>query len=366
MDRRNFLRGSAIAATGATMAAPAIAQSSPKVTWRLASSYPKSLDTLFASSKSMAQAVYDLTDGQFEIQVFAAGELVPPLGIANSVGDGTVEMGHTGSYFYMGKDPAFAFGTAMPWSGNARQYQAWMHEAGGNDLINEVLANFNLINLPAGNTGTQMAGWYRKEINTLDDLKGLKMRIGGLGGTVMSRMGVIPQQIAGADMYPALERGVLDAIEFVGPADDERLGFYKVAKYYYAPAFWEPSGELSYFINKDKHAELPKAYQAALTHAARSSGAQLMHRYDARNAAALQRLLVEGTTVRTMPEEILRESYRQTHMLYSEMSEESANFKKIHDHMFEFMGKAKAFTNICDFAYDYVAYQAEQANWSKT
>ncbi|MCZ4353941.1 substrate-binding domain-containing protein [Roseovarius aestuarii] len=366
MDRRNFLRGSAVAATGATLAAPAIAQSKPKVTWRLASSYPKSLDTLFASSEEMAKAVYDLTDGQFEIQVFAAGELVPPLGIADSVGDGTVEMGHTGSYFYMGKDPAFAFGTAMPWSGNARQYQAWMHEAGGNDLLNEVLANFNLINLPAGNTGTQMAGWYRKEINTLDDLKGLKMRIGGMGGTVMSRMGVIPQQIAGADMYPALERGVLDAIEFVGPADDERLGFYKVAKYYYAPAFWEPSGELSYFINADAHAALPPAFQAALKHASKSSGAQLLHRYDARNAAALQRLLAEGTIVRTMPEEILRESYRQTHMLYAEMSEESANFKKIHDHMFEFMGKAKAFTNISGFAYDYVAYQAEQGNWPKS
>ncbi len=366
MERRHFLRGGAVAAAAGAVAAPAVAQSAPKITWRLASSYPKALDTIFGSSEAMAQAVSDMTDGNFTIQVFAGGEIVPPLGIADAVGSATVEMGHTGAYFYTGKDTAFAFGTAMPWSGNARQYQAWLHQGGGNDLINEVLAGFNIINMPGGNTGTQMAGWYRKEITSLEDLKGLKMRIGGIGGAVMSRLGVVPQQLAGSDMYPALERGVLDAIEFVGPYDDEKLGFYKVAKNYYAPAFWEPSGELSYFVNTEKFAELPKAYQTALQFAVRATGAELLNKYDTRNAAALKRLIAAGTIVRTLPEDILKESFRQAHMLYAEMAEQNPNFKKIHDHMFAFMEESRTFTNISDFAFDFVAYKAQQEGWSKT
>ena len=275
MKRRDFIKVTGIGAAGAaTLAAPAIAQSMPEIKWRMTSSWPKSLDTLYGGAEVMAKAVAEATDNKFQIQIFAAGEIVPGLQVLDAVQNGTVEMGHTASYYYFGKDPTFAFGTAVPFGPNQRLNQAWYMLGGGRELINEFYKSYNVISLLAGNTGCQMGGWFRKEIKTVDDLKGLKLRIGGFAGRVMQKLGVVPQQLAGGDIYPALEKGTIDAAEWVGPYDDEKLGFYKVAPHYYYPGWWEGGPMLLGFVNLDKWNSLPKPYQA-VARAGRSGCQQL-------------------------------------------------------------------------------------------
>src|SRR5712671_5013429 len=228
MKRREFLKAAGMtsvvtAATGVAM--PAIAQSMPELKWRCTTSWPKSLDTIYGGAETFAKAVAEITDNKFQIQVFAAGEIVPGLNAADAVTNGTVEMCHTASYYYFGKDPTFAFGTAVPFGLNARMQNAWMFFGGGMELMNDFYKKFNILGLPAGNTGCQMGGWFRKEIKEVADLKGLKMRIGGFAGTVIAKVGCVPQQIAGGDIYAALEKGTIDGAEWVGPYDDEKLGF---------------------------------------------------------------------------------------------------------------------------------------------
>src|SRR5215213_158786 len=239
MKRRHFLTNATLAIAGSAITAPALAQSQPQIRWRMASSFPKSLDTLFGTAEQIAQRVSRLTEGRFEMRIFAAGEIVPPLQVLDAVQNGTVECGQTASYYYIGKNPALAFDTALPFGLNARQQNAWMYHGGGLQLTRELFSQYNIVNFPCGNTGTQMAGWYRKEIKSVADLKGLKMRVAGLAGQILAKLGVVPQQIGGADIYPALEKGTIDAAEWVGPYDDEKLGLQKVAKFYYYPGFFE-------------------------------------------------------------------------------------------------------------------------------
>ena len=242
MNRRSAIKNTLSAAAGlaaaATPARPAIAQAAPKISWRMTSSFPKTLDTIFGAATTMTNYVREATDGNFDIQVFAARELIPPLQAADAVASGTVEACHTASYYYWGKDPSWALATAVPFMFNSRQMNAWLAYGGGNNVINEFFATQGLHGVACGNTGAQMGGWYRKEINSLEDLKGLKMRIGGFAGAVMGKIGLVPQQIAPGDIYPALEKGTIDAAEWIGPYDDEKLGLYKVAKYYYYPGWW--------------------------------------------------------------------------------------------------------------------------------
>ncbi|MFM2421877.1 MAG: hypothetical protein RL291_407, partial [Pseudomonadota bacterium] len=287
-NRRKFMKAAAL--TGAattTVAAPAIAQGTPDINWRLASSFPKSLDTIFGAGEIFAKAVSDMTDGKFKIQVFAGGEIVPALQVADAVTNGTVEMGHTASYYYWGKDPAFAFGTAVPFGLNQRQQNAWNYDGGGIDLLNKFYEKHKIFALPAGNTGAQMGGWYRKEINTPEDIKGLKIRIGGFGGRVMAKVGAVPQQIAGGDIYPALEKGTIDAAEWVGPYDDGKLGFQKVARFYYYPGWWEGGAMLHNFINIEKWNALPKTYQGIVRAASAVANERMMSKYDVGNPPAL-------------------------------------------------------------------------------
>jgi TRAP-type mannitol/chloroaromatic compound transport system substrate-binding protein len=368
MKRRAFLKGAGVSAAAGiaspTIVSPAIAQSQPTVSWRLASSYPKSLDTLFGACTYLSEAVAAVTDGKFKIQVFATGEIVPALQVADAVTTGTVEMGHSGSYFYSGKDTAFAFGTVIPWGPNSRQMQAWLFHAGGLELLNEFYAKFNIYNLPAGNTGAQMGGWFRKEIKSAADLQGLKMRIGGLGGNVLQKMGVVPQQLGAGDIYPALERGVLDAVEFVGPYDDEKLGFAKVAPYYYYPGFWDGSAELSFFINLEKWNSLPPAYQKVLKTCAAAAGHDMQAKYDALNPAALKRLIAGGAQLRPLPNDILKASYKITKDLYAEMSAANPNFKTIYDHLWAFQQDSLRYWSISDFSFDYMSITAQQQRWA--
>ena len=299
MKRREFLKVTGIGAAGAaTLAAPAIAQSMPELKWRLTASWPKSLDTLWGAVEVMAKLVAEATDNKFQIQTFAGGEIVPGLQVLDAVQNGTVEMGHTASYYYFGKDPTFAFGTAVPFGPNQRLNQAWYMQGGGKDLLNQFYKGYNVTSFLAGNTGCQMGGWFRKEINTVDDLKGLKMRIGGFPGRVLTKFGVVPQQIAAPDIYPALEKGTIDAAEWVGPYDDEKLGFNKVAPYYYYPGFWEGGPTVHLYFTKPKWDELPKAYKAVVESAAVHASMEMTAKYDAKNPAALRRLVGAGAQLR--------------------------------------------------------------------
>ncbi len=336
MERRRFVSAAAIG--GATLGAaasvlpkPAIAQSMPEIKWRMPSSFPKSLGTLYGGAEYFAARVAAMTDNKFQIRPFAAGEIVPALQVLDAVSNGTVEMGQTASYYYVGKDPTFAFGSTVPFGFNTRQQQAWMLRGGALDLMNKFLKDYNVTGRFAGNTGTQMGGWFRKEIKTTDDMKGLKFRIAGLAGAVISEMGGVPQQIGGGDIYPALEKGTIDAAEWVGPYDDEKLGFYKVAKYYYYPGWWEGNAMLWMYMNLDKWKELPPAYQAVLESAAAETNTWMQAKYDAENPAALRRLVANGTELRPFSREIMQAAYKASFKVYDGIAAKNPKFKKVYD-----------------------------------
>lgn len=340
IDRRKFMTVAGAGGAAATLtacdqepSAPAIVSSMPTLTWRLTSSFPKSLDTIYGSAETFSRIVREMTDGRFNIQVFAAGEIVGPLQAADAVTDGTVEAAHTTSYYYWGKDPTFALGTCVPFGLNSRMQNAWMYDGGGIELMNEFYARYNLIGFPGGNTGAQMGGWYRKEINTPEDLRGLKIRIAGFGGAIFSRLGAVPQQIAGSDVYPALEKGTIDAAEWVGPYDDEKLGFYRVARYYYYPGWWEGQAMLHFFINLEKWNSLPKAYQSIVYAAAQAANTITQARYDMRNPAALRRLVKAGAILRPFSETVLDACFKASTDAYTELCNANPTFKKAFDAM---------------------------------
>jgi TRAP-type mannitol/chloroaromatic compound transport system substrate-binding protein len=355
MERRNLLKYAATGAAGTlatTLAAPAIAQSAPKVNWRLTSSFPKSLDTIFGTAEVLSRAVSEATDGNFQIQIFAAGELVPGLQAADAVTAGTVEMCHTAPYYYVGKNPAFAFGTGLPFGLNSRMENAWFYHGGGMEMLNAFYADYDIYSLPGGNTGAQMGGWFRKEIKSLEDLSGLKMRISGFAGRVMAKLGVVPQQIAAGDIYPALEKGTVDAAEWVGPYDDEKLGFHKVAPHYYYPGWWEGGAALHFFINKAKWASLPKAYQAILTSAAARANVDMLAKYDAVNPPALKRLVQAGAKLHPFPNDVLDAAYKAANEIFAEISKENEAFRKLFDAFMAFRNDEYLWWQIAEFGYD--------------
>ncbi len=357
MDRRSFMRragatGVGAAAAAVTLAAPAVAQTSPKITWRMTSSFPKSLDTIYGGAEVLSKMLSEATDGNFQIQVFAAGEIVPGLQAADATTAGTVEACHSVCYYYWGKDPTWALGADVPFALNARGRNAWQYHGGGIDLFNEFLAKQGLFGLPGGNTGTQMGGWFRKEINTLDDLKGLKMRIAGLAGKVVEKLSVIPQQIAGGDIYPALEKGTIDAAEWVGPYDDHKLGFNKVAKYYYYPAFWEGGPVIHTFVNLEKWNGLPKAYQGVLSDACAFANTSMMAKYDMKNPLAVKQLVGEGTVLRPFSQEILEAAYTAAQSVYAEISAGNPTFKKIYDDQVAFKKEGYLWMQLAEYTFD--------------
>ena len=357
MDRRSFIRkagtaGIGAAAATAALAAPAIAQSNPKITWRLASSFPKSLDTIYGGAEVFSKMLSEATDGNFTVQPFAAGEIVPGLQAADAAAAGTVEAAHTVAYYYWGKDPTWALGAAVPFALNARGMNAWMYHGGGIDLFNEFLGKQGLVGYPGGNTGVQMGGWFRKEINTVADLSGLKMRIGGFAGKVVERLGVVPQQLAGGDIYPALEKGTIDAAEWVGPYDDEKLGFQKVAPYYYYPGWWEGGPTVHLMFNKGKFDELPPAYQSLVRTAAQATDADMLQKYDYLNPAAIRNLVANGAQLRPFSQEILSACFDEANKVYDEMMASNANFKTIWDSIVAFRKDYYLNMQIAEYNYD--------------
>lgn len=354
MQRRSFLKkaGMGAVAGSAAVAAPVFAQDAPTLNWRMASSFPRSVDTLFGTGDIFCKFVTEASGGKFNIRHFPPGEIVPALQVMDAVGNNTIECGHTCGYYYYGKDPAFCFDTTVPFGLNARQMNSWVFEGDGMKLLRELFKTQNVINFPMGNTGVQMGGWYRKEIKSVDDLNGLKMRTAGFAGEVLSRLGVVPQQLAGGDVYPSLEKGTLDAVEFVGPYDDEKLGFNKVAKYYYSPGWWEGGPQVSLYINDGEWEKLPKNYQAIVEAASRVAHVHMTAAYDARNAMALRRLIAAGTELRSFPRAVMDAAWETTNKVYAEFSARDPRFKALLESYMGFRDNVVPWFRVAENAYD--------------
>lgn len=332
MKRRTFL---STATTGLALSActqnksGSLASSSKKVRWRLASSFPRSLDTLFGSSNVIAEQVSLMTNGNFQIKVHPAGELVPPFEVMDAVQQGSIQMAQSASYYFIGKNPAFAFDSCVPFGMTSRQQSAWLHTGGGLELVHELFSDFNIITFPSGNTGAQMGGWFKKEVHSMQDMQGLRMRIPGMGGKAMARMGVAVQNIPGGEIYTALERGAIDATEWVGPYDDEQLGLHEVAPFYYYPGWWEPGPSLSFFVNKEEWNALPADYKAVFKAACRYAESNMQARYDTQNPQALERILARGIKLRPFAKDILDAAFSTSQELLEEYASKDKSFNKI-------------------------------------
>jgi TRAP-type mannitol/chloroaromatic compound transport system substrate-binding protein len=357
MDRRSVIKNAGLAGILAAGAAPAV-HAQELVRWRMASSFPQSLDTIFGGGPTFANAVREMSGGKFDISVHAAGELAPAFGVVDAVQSGSVELCHTVPYYFYGKDPAFALGSAIPFGLNARQMNAWTmygNKGGktGRELLNEFYANYNMISFPGGNTGVQMGGWFRKEIKTPADLKGLKMRLGGgLIGAVMTKLGAVPQSIPGGDIYPALEKGTIDAAEWVGPYDDLKLGFNKVAPYYYYPGWWEGGPGVDFYINTKAYEALSAENKAIVKAASALAHVDMLAKYDAWNPIALKQLVGAKTKVLPFSQPVLEASYKASLAVYEENNAKSPAWKKIYADLRVFQKDVSFWFKVAEKRYD--------------
>jgi len=343
MERRKFLQNAGIAGILAAGAAPAVVHAQQAIRWRLASSFPKALDIIYGAAETFSRKVREMSGGKFEISIHAGGELMPALAWWSGVQQGTVECAHTAPYYFYGKDPTFSMDCAIPFGLNSRQMTAWMYQGNGMKLFREFYSQYNIVNFPMGNTGAQMGGWYRKEIKSLADMKGLKMRISNLAGAIASELGVVPQSIPGGEIYQALEKGTIDATEWVGPYDDQKLGFFKVAKFYAYPAWWEGGPQLSLYVNNKAYDALTPDYKAMIETAASHAHVDMQAKYDARNPQALKELVASGTKLFRLPKPVMDAAFKFSEAHYAQLSAKNANWKKIYT--------------------DYAAFRKEQNLW---
>ena len=358
MKRRDFVKKAAIGGTVGTMGALVAgcdkettssgAPTRKKINWELASSFPPSLDTIHGAAKNMADRVSELTGGNFTIKVKDPGVIAPAKGVLDAVREGAAPMGHTAGYYYTGLNPALAFDTSVPFGLNARQQNAWLLSGGGLELMREVYGGYGVVNFPGGNTGTQMGGWFQKEINQLSDLQNLRMRIPGIGGDVMSALGVTVQGIPPGELLDALQKKVIDATEWVGPYDDLKLGFNRVAKFYYYPGWWEPGPALTFLVNKGSYEKLPADYQAAISAACSEASVGMMADYDAKNPVALKELVDSGVQLREYPEDVMNAASAKTEELLGDFAANSPQFKKIFDHWSAFKDTSNEWFNLAE------------------
>jgi TRAP-type mannitol/chloroaromatic compound transport system substrate-binding protein len=359
MKRRKFLTNAAVGASASVLAGRAAAQSLPNLQWRMVASWPKSLDVAFGAMEFIARRVGELTEGRFQIRAFAGGEIVPAFQVLDAVQAGTVEMGNTALYFYFGKDPAFAFGTALPFGMTARQNQAWWYFGGGAEALAPLLSEYGCVAIPSANSGCQMGGWFRREIKSTADLKGLKFRIGGMAGLVLAKVGAVPQMIPPADIYPALEKGTIDGAEWVGPYDDEKLGFNKVAQYYYYPGWWDANAMVMTLINEARWKELPRLYQNALTSACAEANVWAQAKFDAANPAALRRLVAGGTKLRRFPKEVMEACEAAAYEVFGELMAKSEHWKRIYPAWKKFRDEQFLWFRVAENSYDNYAFYSK-------
>ena len=352
MDRRSLIKNAGIAGVLAAGAAPAV-HAQAAVRWRLASSFPRSLDTIFGSAEKLSQTVKALSGGKFEISVHPAGELMPAFGVVDALQGDNIEMAQTAAYYFTGKDPVFAFSCAVPFGLTARQNTAWKLYGNGGKLMDEFFAQYNFKTASAGNTGTQMGGWYRKEIKTVNDLKGLKMRMGGgVFGEGMAKLGVVSQNLPAGDVYQALEKGTLDAAEFVGPHDDQKLGFNKVAPFYYYPGWWEGGADLEFFINVKKYNALSAENKAILDAAMAVAATDMTAKYDTYNPIALKKLVAEKTQLKAFPKAVIDAGFKACMEVFAEHEAKSPEFKKIHQDMRAFQRDQILWNRFSEFPFN--------------
>jgi len=352
MDRRSVIKHAGIAGVLAAGAAPAVHAQGATLRWRLASSFPKSLDTIFGAADTFAKHVGEMSGGKFVITTHAGGELMPPFGVLDGVSNGTVEMAHTAPYYFFGKDPTYALDCAIPFGLNSRQMTAWMYEGNGLKLMREFYAKVGIVNFPMGNTGAQMGGWYRKEIKSVADIKGLKFRVGGFGGKVIERLGAVPQNIPGGEIYQALEKGTIDAAEWIGPYDDLKLGFNKVAPFYYYPGWWEGGPQLSLYVNQKAYDGLSSEYKAIVQNAAAYAHTDMQARYDYRNPGALKTLVGQGTKLRPFPKDVMAAAFKAANEVYAELNASNPNWKKIYDDYANYRRDANLWFRFTEASFD--------------
>lgn len=358
MQRRKFLKHAGLAGVLASASAPAIVMAQQNIRWRLASSFPKSLATLYGGAEAFAKNVSEATGGKFEISVHAAGELVPAFGVLDATQNGTIECAHTAPYYFFGKDETFALDCSIPFGMNSRQQTAWMYEGNGLKLMREFYAEYNIVNFPMGNSGAQMGGWYRKEIKSVADFNGLKMRIGGFGGRVLAKLGALPQNIPAGEIYQTLEKGTIDAAEWIGPYDDLRLGLHKVAPHYYFPAWWEGSTQFTLFVHDKAYNALSPEYKAILRQAASDAHVRVQARYDALNPTSLKQLIAEGAKLHRLPKEVMDAALKARHEVYAELNEKNPKWRKIYADYESFMRDAFQWEGVAEGSYNqYMAAQ---------
>lgn len=332
MQRRSFLKRASLGAVaGAAVSSPAFAQDMPSISWRLSSGFPSALDLRVGAAESFCKFVAESTAGKFNIRHFPDGEVVAAADLMEAVSTKKVECGHVSSRRYHARNPAFSFDAAVPFGLNARQMNAWMSEGEGLRLTRELFKPEKIINFPLGNTGAQMGGWYIKEIKREGDLKDLKMRVDGLAGEVLSRLGVAPQQVELAALAQAFEKEGLQAVAGAGAYEDAKLGLNKVAKYYYAPSWWAGGEQLSLYINDEAWNQLPKHYQSVVQSAALAAHTAATARYDALNPQALAQLTANGAQVRAFPRSIMDAAFEASQQVYKDLSAKDPRFKALHD-----------------------------------
>ncbi|MEB3358620.1 MAG: TRAP transporter substrate-binding protein DctP [Synechococcales bacterium] len=329
----------------------------PRIDWQMATSWPAALDTILGGAQTFAERVNAMSGGRFTITPRAAGEIAPPLEVLNVVSQGAVPCGHTASYYYTGRSPVMGFGSSLPFGFTPQQQNAWLYEGGGLDKLQEFYARtFNVVQFPAGNTGAQMGGWFRKEIASIADLSGLKMRIPGLGGQVMSKLGVTVQTLPGGEIFQALQTGAIDAAEWVGPYDDEKLGLNRVAEFYYYPGWWEPGTTLEVQINLDEWNQLPQAYKDIIRTASFEANVEMLSRYETRNNEALQRLVDSGVQLREYSGEIMAAAQQATLELYEEFAAQDADFKAIYEDWQGFRDRVYAWSKLNQGSFERFVY----------
>ncbi|HEU4460159.1 MAG TPA: TRAP transporter substrate-binding protein [Methylibium sp.] len=356
MERRSFVRSAAqlggLAGVLAAGAAPSIVHAQANVRWRIASSFPKSLDTIFGAAEVFSKKLGEMSGGKFQVSVHAAGELMPAFGVVDAVQNGTVEGAHTAPYYFFGKNETFALGCAIPFGLNSRQMTAWMYEGDGLKLMREFYAKYGIVSFPGGNTGSQMGGWFRKQIKSLADLKGLKFRIGGFGGKVLEPLGVVAQNIPGGDIYPALEKGTIDAAEWIGPYDDLKLGFNKVAGNYYYPGFWEGGPQLDFFFNQKAYDALTPDYKSMVEAAASHAHVEMQARYDARNPVALKQLVGGGAKLHQFPADVMNAAFKSAMDLYADISGKNPDWKKVYENYSKFRAEQNVWFRFTEATFD--------------
>lgn len=355
MSAHSALKAAAAFSLGAAVAltAASAAQAQKKIRWKMASSYASSLDVIGPAGVKFAEDVTKMSNGAFEIKFFEPNALVPPLQVFDSVSQGSIDSAYTAAGFHAGKIPAAVFFSTVPFGPQTGEYLAWMKFGGGKEMHEEIYAQFGVkpfhgcsINAP------EASGWFRKEIKSVDDLKGLKFRIAGVAGQIVAKLGAVPTQVAGGEIYQALERGTIDAAEWVGPYDDEKLGLAKVARYYYYPGWWEGSAALHLFVNKDKWNSLPDDYKAVLEAACGEATVWMMAKYDSVNPEATKRLVASGAQLRAFPRPVMEACYKVWNELTAEMSAKNEDFKKAYEHMRAFQADQVAWFRVTENTFE--------------